>query len=231
MREYFFTFLKSVLSYITLLLLTRVMGKKQMSQMTSIDYIVGITIGSIVASISVDRSLNDIDGIIATLCWALLPIIIAKIGLVNVKFRRLTDGESSIIIDRGQVNDINMKKARYNMKDLLMQLRQKDIFDLAEVEFAVLEPNGELSVLKKQQYNTVTLKDMNIKGDNKGMVIDVILSGRIIHDHLRMINKDRTWLLKELERKSVKEIKDVIYAGVTLDKNVEIVMTNNTKKT
>lgn len=227
MREYFFAFLKSTISYIALLSLTRIMGKKQLSQMTSFDYIVGITIGSIVAAISVDRRINDIDGIIATMCWAVLPIVTGYIGLKSIKFRRLTDGESSILIDKGQVNDNNMRKARYNMKDLLMQLRQKDIFDLAEVDYALLEPNGQLSVLKKQEYHNVTLKDLNIKTPYKGLVIDVIINGEVLYNHLNMIKKDEEWLKKELKNKKVEDINKIIYAGITNDNKLEVVLMNN----
>lgn len=227
MKEYFYTFLKSIISYIVLLSLTRIMGKKQLSQMTSFDYIVGITIGSIVAAISVDRKINDIDGVIATLTWAILPIITGYLGLKSVKFRRLTDGESTILIDKGQVNDKNMRKARYNMKDLLMQLRQKDIFDLEEVDFALLEPNGQISVLKKQDYHFVTLKDLNIKKPYKGMAIDIIVNGEIIYEHLNMINKDIKWLKKELKNKNSEDIKKIIYAGVTKENKLEVVLMNN----
>lgn len=229
MKEYFFTFLKSIISYIVLLSLTRIMGKKQLSEMTSFDYIVGITIGSIVAAISVDRSIDDIDGIIATLSWATLPIITGYIGLKSVKFRRLTDGESTILIDKGQVNDKNMRKARYNMKDLLMQLRQKEIFDLAEVDFALLEANGQLSVLKKQDYHFVTLKDLNLKTPYKGLSIDIIINGEIIYEHLDMIKKDKKWLNEELKNKKIKDIKQIIYAGVTNEDKLEVVLMNNLK--
>lgn len=226
MKEYLLIFLKSIISYIVLLILTRIMGKKQLSQMTSFDYIVSITIGSITAAISVDRRINDIDGLIAVLSWAVLPIITGYIGLKNSRFRRLTDGESSILIDKGQVNDKNMRKARYNMKDLLMQLRQKDIFDIAEVDFALLEPNGQLSVLKKQELHNVTLKDLNIKTPYKGMVIDIIANGEIIYDHLSMIKKDERWLKDQLKNK---QIKDIIYAGFTSENKLEFVLMNNLK--
>lgn len=230
MKEYFFIFLKSIISYTALLFLTRVMGKKQLSQMTSFDYIVGITIGSIVAAICVDRRIDNIDGIIATSSWAVLPILTGYLGLKSVKFRRLTDGESSILIDKGKVNDKNMKKARYNMKDLLMQLRQKDIFDLAEVDFALLEPNGQLSVLKKQEHHNVTLKDLNINATYKGMVIDIVANGQIIYDHLNMIKKDVRWLKSQLDSKQIKDINNIIYAGVTSEDKLEVVLNNNISK-
>lgn len=226
MKEYFLIFLKSIIAYIVLLILTRIMGKKQLSQMTSFDYIVSITIGSITAAISVDRRINGIDGLIAVLSWAVMPIITGYIGLKSARFRRLADGESSILIDKGKVNDKNMRQARYNMKDLLMQLRQKDIFDLAEVDYALLEPNGQLSVLKKQELHNVTLKDLNIKTPYKGMVIDIIANGEIIYDHLSMIKKDEIWLKDQLNNK---QIKDIIYAGYTSENKLEIVLMDNLK--
>ncbi len=141
--------LRSIITYFTLLFFTRIMGRKQISQLTYFDYIVGITIGSIAAVAAVDKSIHVIDGIISIFIWSALTIIISILTLKNIHIRLLVDSEPLIIMDKGIVIYKNMKKARYNMGDLLMQLRNKNIFNLTDVEAAILEPDGKLSVLKK----------------------------------------------------------------------------------
>lgn len=190
MSGYFNIFLRSIISFIGLLVLTRLMGRKYLSELTYFDHIVSITIGSIVASVAVDRSVNTIDGIIATITWSIFPILVGYISLKNLFFRKIVDSEPLIIIQNGTINDKNMAKSRYHIGDLLMQLRQRNIFDITEVEFAILEPNGDLSVLKKSQYNTVTPKDLNILTNYKGLMTELIINGQIMNSHLKMMNLD-----------------------------------------
>ena len=227
MHGYTFTLIKAIVSFIALLFLTRLMGRRHLSQITFFDYIVGITIGSIVATIISDRTVNIWDGVISTLVWALMSIIVSYLNLKSIVLRKLTDGEPKIVIKNGIIDDKNLKKSGYNIGDLLMQLRQKDVFDLEEVEFALLEPNGYLSVLKKSPYNPVTPKDLNINTKYKGLITEVILNGRILKSHLKMLKKDKAWLIKKLKVSRVNKIEDVIYAGVSEDGKLEIVLKNN----
>ncbi|MCB2289795.1 DUF421 domain-containing protein [Clostridium sp. CS001] len=147
----------------------------------------------------------------------------------NLSSKRFTIGEPLILIKNGMVNDISLKKARYNIEDLLMQLRKKDIFDLSEVEFALLEVDGELSVLKKAPYNTVTLKDLKISTPYKGLTLNLIINGRIIESNLALAEKDRSWLEEQLYLKNVKDITDIIFAGFTSGGQLEVITKNNSK--
>lgn len=217
MDGYMEILLRSVITFIGLLVLTLLMGRKQLSQITFFDYIVGITIGSIAASIVVDRSIGIIDGIIATVVWCTMPIIIGFIAVKNIAFRRLIDGEPKVLIQNGIIINKNMLKEKYNMGDLLMQLRDNSVFDITEIEFAILEPNSNLSVLKKSQYNPVTPKDMNIPTNYKGIMTELIIDGRIISQHLKIANKDEKWLLDQLKSKNIDNINNVVFAGLQTD--------------
>lgn len=230
MNGYVDIFLRSIVLFITLLIFARIMGRKQLSEVTYFDYIVGITIGSIAAAISVDKRIDFFQGISAAVVWTIMPIIIGIINLKSLTFRRITDGDTLIVIENGVVNDKNMKKAKYNIEDLLMQLREKGVFDLAEVEFALLEPSGQLSVLKKAEFNPVTPKDMNIKTNYKGMLIELIVNGEVIDSNLRSIKKDRKWLEKELKIKNVSRVEEVIYAAFNSNNELEVVIMDNLKK-
>ncbi|MFV3013374.1 YetF domain-containing protein [Clostridium botulinum] len=221
------TFYKPLIIFMVLFILIRITGKRHLSEITYYDYISGITIGAIAGTASVDESISIYGGIIALVVWIIVPIIISYINIKNLSYRRLTVGEPLVLIKNGTVNDVNLKKARYNIEDLLMQLRKKDVFNLSEVEFALLEIDGELSVLKKAPYNTVTSKDLNISTPHKGLILNLIVNGRIIESNLRLAGKDRAWLKEQLHLKNVKDITDVIFGGFTSDGQLEVVTKNN----
>ncbi|WP_032120591.1 DUF421 domain-containing protein [Clostridium amazonitimonense] len=228
--NHLYVFIKSIVTFIVLLLLARLMGRKQLSQITFFDYIVGITIGSIAGSGIIESNIDIYDTIIALMVWGALPIITGYINLKNMHIRKLIESDPVIIIQNGIVNEKNMRKVRYNIGDLLMQLREKGVFDLNEVEFALLEAHGELSILKKPCNREVTLKDLNIKGEYKGLTIEVILDGVILKSHLNIINKDEKWIFNQLKNKGIQDIKEVIYAGYTCDGRLEIIERNNFEK-
>jgi uncharacterized membrane protein YcaP (DUF421 family) len=214
---------RSFLTYFVLLTFTRIMGRKQISQLTFFDYIVGITIGSIAGVVALDKNIQIIDGLLSIGIWSLLTIVISEITLRNITLRLLIDSEPLLIIDKGTVIYKNMKKARYNMGDLLMQLRNKDVFNITDVEIAILEPDGKLSILKKSEFNIVTAGDMNIQNPRAGMMVDLILDGNILFSHLSEIQKDENWLMSQLKAKKIKNIKDVIFAGIPADGQIYIV--------
>jgi len=203
------------------------MGRKQISQLTYFDYIVGITIGSIVGEAAVNKNVELVDIIISIAIWSGLTILISEITLKNIKLRLLIDSEPLLIIDKGKVIYKNMKKARYNMGDLLMQLRTKDVFNITDVEIAILEPDGKLSVLKKSEQTIVTVGDMNIKKSKTGMMVDIVLDGNIISSHLSLIQKDEKWVISQLKARNINNIKDVVFAGVQADEQFYIVTKYN----
>lgn len=214
---------RSFITYFVLLAFTRAMGRKQISQLTFFDYIVGITIGSIAGVAAIDKNVKILDGIISIGIWSILTIIISEVTLKNINLRLLIDSEPLLIIDKGKVIYKNMKKARYNMGDLLMQLRNKDVFNITEVEIAVLEPDGKLSILKKSEFSMVTVGDMKIQNLKVGMMVDLILDGNVLSSHLPQIQKDENWLMSQLKTRGIKNIKNVIFEGIQADEQIYIV--------
>ena len=227
MNEHLIIIIRSIITYFVLLFFTRAMGRKQISQLTYFDYIVGITIGSIVGEAAVNKNVELVDIIISIAIWSGLTILISEITLKNIKLRLLIDSEPLLIIDKGKVIYKNMKKARYNMGDLLMQLRTKDVFNITDVEIAILEPDGKLSVLKKSEQTIVTVGDMNIKKSKTGMMVDIVLDGNIISSHLSLIQKDEKWVISQLKARNINNIKDVVFAGVQADEQFYIVTKYN----
>lgn len=226
MKEVISVLFRSVVTYVALLFFTRIMGRKQISQLTYFDYIVGITIGSTASIASVDKHVSMFEGVLSIAIWSALTIFISHVTLKNIKLRLLIDSEPLMIIENGKVNYRNMKKARYNIGDLLMQLRDKDIFYITEVEVAILEPNGTLSVLKKSQYAQVTIGDLNIEKPKAAMMVELILDGVILTSHLKKINKNEKWVIEKLKKRNINDLKTVVFAGMQSDGQIYIV-TNN----
>ena len=229
MNEFVEAVLRSVITFIGLLGLTLLIGRKQLSQITFFDYIVGITIGSIAAVIAVDRTINIVDGAIAVVIWALMPIAVGYIAMKSIRFRVLVDGEPKIIIQNGVIINRNMLKEKYNMWDLLMQLRDKGVFDISEVDYAILEPNGKLSVLKKQQYNAVTLREMNIPSESPGLMTELIIDGKIMEKHLESIGKDTLWLSHQLKSRNIANADAVVFAGYQSNSGLYISLRNDSE--
>lgn len=207
---------RSIISFFTLLIFARLLGKEQISQLTFFDYVLGITIGSIAASLTTDLSSRAWPHWIGLLCWAGLGYLME---LISMKWRyaaKYIEGEPTVIIMNGKILESTLKKMKYRVSDVLLLLRNKDIFDVSEVDVAIIEPNGQLSVLKKPENEPLTAKDMNIKKQKKGISTEIIYDGILFEENLRQLKKDKEWLMKELKKKGIHRISDVFLA--TLNK-------------
>ncbi|WP_123054387.1 DUF421 domain-containing protein [Clostridium sp. JN-1] len=212
MNEGLVTLVRSIVAFLLLIVYARFLGKKQISQLTLFDYVLGITIGSMAASISLDLSSRIWPQWVALTTWTVAGL---AVDLLTTKSRfaaKCIEGEPTILIMNGVILENNMRKLRYNTTNLLQQLRSKDIFDLNEVHFAVLEPNGDLSVLKKPELQPVTAKDMNIPVSKTGLGIELIYDGIVVDLNLKQINRDRYWLMSELKKFGVKDPSEVFLA-------------------
>lgn len=216
MNEGLVVVVRAVISFFTLLILARLLGKEQISQLTFFDYVLGITIGSIAASLTTDLSSRAWPHWVGLLCWAGLGYLME---LISMKWRyaaKYIEGEPTLIIMNGKILESTLKKMKYRASDVLLLLRNKDIFDVSEVDFAILESNGQLSVLKKPEYEPLTAKDMNIKKQEKGISTEIIYDGILFEENLRQLKKDKTWLMKELKKKGINNVSEVFLA--TLNK-------------
>lgn len=212
LNEGIVVFVRAIIAFFSLLIFARLLGKKQISQLTFFDYTLGITIGSIAATMTTDLSSRAWPHWVGLTTWAVVGL---GIDLLTTKSRfaaKYIEGEPTIIIMNGKILENNMRKLRYDAANLQQQLRTKDVFDLNEVHFAVLEPNGELSVLKKPELQPVTAKDMNITVPNTGIGIELIYDGVVVDLNLKQINRNRKWLRSELKKYGVKDPSEVFLA-------------------
>jgi len=206
--------IRSIVGFLALFLLSHVMGKKQVAQFTLFDYIVGITIGSIAATMSVDIGVEPPVGLVALATWAFAAVFFGWLTLKGTYIEKLLNGEPTILIKDGKIQEKNMGTARYSLADLLMQLRQNDAFNLADVEVAILEQNGELSVLKKADAEPVTPRTLGIAVASQVMPSVVIQNGQVMNDTLEHLGHDEDWLKEALKQQGVNDFNSVMLAQV-----------------
>lgn len=203
MEEYFLIIIRTLFLYFLIIFIFRIMGKREIGELSILDLVVFIMI----AEMAVMAIEQPKDPIIHTLLpmgvIVMIQIVFAWISLRSKPFRELLDGKPSVIIHKGKIDDKVMKKQRYNYDDLLLQLREKDIFNLADVEFAILEPSGKLSVLKKDDEGE----------ESQSLTLPLILDGQVQTTHLDMIGKTAFWLRKELRDRGFKNVQEISFCS------------------
>ena len=215
-------FIRSIVTIVVLFLLAKDMGKKQISQLNLFDYIVGITIGSVAADISLDLNKSFLDGVICMLVFGLTGALVSYVTLKSIKLRRFFTGTPSIIIENGKIIEEGLKKVKFDINDLMEELRGAGYFNIDEVAYAVMETNGKISFLPKDGDKPVTKKDMDLKIIPSSLVANIIIDGKIMMNNLKAMNKDEKWLSHELKVLGYKDIDEILLA--TLDSNDKIMV-------
>ncbi|MBC2425502.1 YetF domain-containing protein, partial [Clostridium beijerinckii] len=200
--------------------LTRLMGRKLISQMTFFDFVVGVSMGSMVANLSIGSKNTPITAPTSLITFAILTILTGLMSIKSFKVRKIINSEPVVLINSGHIVQSNMKRVRITIEQLTMQLREKNIFSLADVEFAILETNGQLSVLPKSDKIPLTPSHMNIPTTGMGLMKDIIIDGNIIKENLEAAKFDMQWLQSQLTMNGIQNASDVFYAGVNNTKNI-----------
>lgn len=210
--------LETILTFFVLLTLTRFLGKKQLSHLTFFNYVTGITIGSMAANIVV-LSTNDYKkDLLSLVIWCLLTTILSFISLKSGKIRVILDGQPTIIIKQGMIDRKALKRTGVNIDDLTMMIRQYQIFSISEVDYAILEPNGRLSILKKPEYQETQKGDLKIFPPPPNYLpIEIITDGKLLPRNLLEVGKTTDWLISELHKEKIKRIEEVFYAEILSD--------------
>ena len=213
---------RAVIGFFTLLIYTRILGKQQLSQLTYFDYILGITIGSIAAALTTDLSSTAWPHWVGLTAWTAAGLTMQWVTLKWRFASKYIDGEPTVVIMNGKIMEGAMRKLRYRASDLMEQLRVKDVFDIGEVEFTILETNGTLSVLKKTQFQPITRSDMSISTEYQGIGTELIYSGVIFDQNLEQVHLDRSWLDAQLRKKGILDSRDVFLAVLDTSGNLYV---------
>ncbi len=212
---------RTLVGFFLLLVLTRVMGKKQLGQLTVFTYITGIAMGNMAGDMIIHKDVKILDGITGMVLWSVLIFLIEFVSMKSAKARVLLDGEPTIVIKKGQIIADSLKSLRLNIDDLSMLLRTNDIFTITDVEYAILEPNGELSILKKPDKEQPTKKDMNISSPgSRFLPTELIVDGKLVPQNLKELGLTSQWLNAQLAQMGIQSIKEVLFAELQPDNSV-----------
>lgn len=197
---------RTLFFYLLILVIFRIMGKREIGELSILDLVVFIMIGEM-AVVAIEKVHSPLFyTVVPMIALMLIQISFAFFSLKSKKFRNLIDGQPSIIINRGKIDENAMRKQRYNFDDLMTQLREKDIRSIADVEFAILESSGSLSVIEK-------LKNSNEDQQHGDITIPLILDGNIEEANLKKINKTNLWLRQELKKKGYHNVKQISFCS------------------
>lgn len=218
---------RTVLMYFTALLVMRIMGKREIGELSIFDIVISVMVAEIAVLAIEDSSRPLYDGFVPMVTLLLIQVITAGLSLRYRKLRLWFDGKPSVIIRKGKINRNEMKKLRYNLDDLLTHLRGAKIDRISDVEFAVLETNGQLSVLEKDSKDSPEqAKNKTKKGKSEGLTslaskikyealpFSLIMDGRVNDDNLKIIGKTRFWLKNQIQAQGVKDFKDIFYCSI-----------------
>lgn len=221
-------FFASVGSIAVLFILTKLVGNKQMSELSMFDYINGITIGSIAAEMATSLEDDFLKPLLAMAVYTGVTLLLAFVAQKSIRLRRMINGKSIFLYDKGKLFRANLKTAKLDVSELLMQCRVNGYFSLEDIETIVLEPNGKLSILPKSKKRPCTPSDLAL-----GVPVDrvepvVIQDGKILYKNLKYTGNDESWLLKKLNEKNV-DVSEVFLAVCNND-NELIVYKKSDKK-
>lgn len=221
---------RSVIALVVLFIVTKLIGRKQVSELSLFDYVIGISIGNFAAEMILNFEMKYINGIVAVVTFGLVAYMVSIITMKSIFFRRILIGTPIMVIQNGKILENSMKKLRIDINDLLEQVRNNGYFDLDEIAFAIMETNGELSILPKSEYKPIINKDMNIKVEKSSLCANGIIDGNIMKNNLKNIGKDEKWLLHELKVKGYMDINAILLATVDGNNKVTVYEKNKYEK-
>lgn len=221
MNPYIEVIMRSIIAFTSLFVAARILGKQTVSRMTIFDFIAVVTLGSVTANLAFAMEIETRYIFIVFTIFVILIYLSAFISLKSEKSRKLVAGDPTVVIENGKILEHNMKKMRYTLDYLNQQLRQKDIFSIDEVQYALVENNGLLSVKKKEQHLNVTRKDLNIYKPEIKLPVELIMDGKILEENLQENNITLEWLQAELLKRQL-NAESVVYALLTSSQTLYI---------
>ncbi|WP_179032261.1 DUF421 domain-containing protein [Paenibacillus kribbensis] len=204
---------RTLMAVAVLFLIAKILGKRQVSQLSVFEYITGITIGNLAATIPMEREATWYLGFIALAVWILTTFVIEILQIKSKKIRDFTDGKTTTLIKDGKILEDNMRKERLTLDELMEQLRGKNAFKVSDVEFAIMETSGEINVLLTKDKQPVTLKDLNMLQLPEKEPTAIIMDGQVMEQQMAYIGITQQWLDAKLKEKSL-TVKDVFFAQV-----------------
>lgn len=230
MTEVLYIIALSLGSIIAIFILTKLMGYREMSQMSMFDYIIGITIGSIAAEMATSLENNFVQPLTAMIVYALTALFLSWLSMKSVKARKVIEGTPLVLLKNGELYRDNLKKAKIDVTEFLMQCRVNGYFDVSKLETAILEGNGKISFLPKVSDRPVTPSDMQLSPQQDYLVANVILDGKVMRKNLEHTGNDEKWLQNQIKGQGGKKIEDVLLATCDASNQVTVFLKENKKE-
>ena len=205
-------FIEVLFGFFALFVIAKVLGKTQIRQLTAFDFISALLLGELVGNALYDEEIGILHVAFAITTWGVLMYVTEFVTQRFKGSRALLEGKPAIIINKGKLDREAMKKNKLDMNQFQHLLRLKDIFSLRDVEYAILENDGTVSVLAKTRAQAPTRKDLKLQDEKVYLPITLINDGEIIKDNLAEINRDEAWLNEQIKQQKISSIKDIFYA-------------------
>ena len=215
-------FFRAVILYIVIIFSMRLMGKRQLGELQPSELVITVLMSNIATLPIEDVNIPMIMGVVPIFTLVCLDIIMSHLSLTSRRFRKMISGSPKIIISNGKIDQALMKKLRFSIDDLMESLRSSEVFDISQVQLAVVETTGKISVYQKKEEQPCTLKDLNIKVDSIDPPQLIIDDGEVIENALRFLGLDKTWL-EDVMKKEKCEVEDVFIMTADTDKNYTLV--------
>lgn len=195
---------KTVIIYVFLLLIMRLMGKRELGQIQTFELVISMIIADTAAVPIYDENASLLNTLISVSILFLMHMIISFINMRSVKGREIFCGKPRILINKGKIEEEALKKESITINELQERLREKDVFNLGDVEYVILETSGQISVVPKPEKRALKIEDLNIKSEYEGLAFDLVLDGKVMSENLKLIGKDYRWLEKQTKEFGIK---------------------------
>ena len=193
-------FIRSILLYIIVLIVMRLMGKREIGQLQPFELAISIMIADLASTPMADTGIPLTNGIIPILALLVMHLVISILNIKSIKARQILCGKHSILIYRGKINEKNLKKERFTVNELEERLRGNNIVNIGDVEYAILETSGQITVIQKPNKRTTIPEDFGIEPEYEGIAYDLIVDGKVMYENLKILKKDYDWLKKQVNK-------------------------------
>jgi len=194
------TFIRAIILYIIVLIVMRLMGKREIGQLQPFELAIAIMIADLAAVPMSELGIPITNGIIPILALLVMYMIISLLNMKSINFRKIISGQPSLLIYRGKIDEKVLRKERITINELQERLRGEDVFNLSDVEYAILETNGEVTVIQKPEKRNLMPEDLNITPEYEGIPYDLVVDGKVMEENLKAIGRDKVWLEKQLKK-------------------------------
>ncbi|MPW25101.1 DUF421 domain-containing protein [Alkalibaculum sp. M08DMB] len=230
--EVYVTIFFRILTIMILLLFSTIfiMGKRPIGELPVFDFLSIIVLGAIVGADIADPNIEHMPTVFAVILLALFQRLVSHSIMKSNKLRKIISFEPTVIIENGKLIQKNINKINYSIDDILMLLREKDVFDMSVIHYGIIESNGNISILKKRKYKSITLKDMNLESSEANIYYSIIIDGKLQREKLKEIEISEKEIFHKLQGQGINKYSEVFYASISKDGEINISTYNENER-